>query len=122
MGGELFTCPDCGQQHFAFHSCNHKACPQCGKADTARWVQRELSKRVVGAPYFMVNFTVPAELRSLFRGAHSKRGYDLLFQTAALALSQTLALRRSLRAQVSGFTGILHTWNQRLLFLSHIHI
>ncbi len=121
MGGELYVCPDCNQQHFAYHSCNHKACPQCGKADTARWVQRELNKRVLGAPYFMVNFTVPAEVRSLFRGSEAKRGYDLLFQVAAKALFETLGKRKSLGAQVSGFVGILHTWNQRLMFHPHLH-
>ena len=38
--------------------CNHRSCPQCGKDATAEWVERELGKRV-GAPYFMVTFTLP---------------------------------------------------------------
>jgi len=27
MGGQVFGCRDCGGRHFAWHSCNHKACP-----------------------------------------------------------------------------------------------
>ena len=48
MGGHLHACK-CGTREFAYHSCNHRACPQCGKAATAEWVERELGKRV-GAP------------------------------------------------------------------------
>src|SRR5690606_35937483 len=37
------------------------------------------------------------------------------------ALSETLASPRVLGSVTSGFTGVLHTWNQRLLFHPHIH-
>lgn len=59
MGGRAYACPRCAEIHFAYHSCNHKACPQCGRQATERWVRRELQK-LVNAPYFMVTFTRPA--------------------------------------------------------------
>src|SRR5512146_1779813 len=62
LGGQAFVCPPCGQLQFAYHSCNHKACPQCGAQATRCWIQREMAKRV-NAPYFLVTFTLPAELR-----------------------------------------------------------
>jgi hypothetical protein len=105
---------------FDYHSCNHRACPQCGREATARWVERELGKRV-GAPYFMVNFTLPEELRKLFFTPEAKQIYDLFFHAAAGALSETLANPRRPGAHESGFTMILHTWNQRLLFHPHLH-
>ena len=37
LGGQLFRC-DCGQFLFAYHSCNHRACPQCGHADATAWL------------------------------------------------------------------------------------
>jgi Transposase zinc-binding domain len=46
IGRRSFACERCGQVHFAFHSCNHKACPQCGREATARWIDRELGKLV----------------------------------------------------------------------------
>jgi ribosomal protein S27AE len=49
MGGHIHACGKCGTSQFAYHSCNHRACPQCGGGDTAQWVERELGKRV-GAP------------------------------------------------------------------------
>jgi hypothetical protein len=120
MGGAAFQCQRCGQTHFAFHSCNHKACPQCGRQATQRWVQRELAKRV-NAPYFLVTFTLPSELRSCFFGPQAKEFYDLFFAAVSGALTEKLATAKGLRAQVSGFTAALHTWNQRLEFHPHIH-
>ena len=120
MGGHVHGCAACGTSRFAYHSCNHRACPQCGAQATARWVQRELGKRV-GAPYFMVTFTVPQELRRLFFGGTAKQVYDAMFAAASGALASTLAHPRWLGAAHHGFTMILHTWNQRLLFHPHLH-
>jgi len=121
MGAAVYTCRDCGERHFAFHSCNHKACPLCGRDATARWVERELGK-LVTAPHFLVTFTLPDEARGLFFGAQAKDAYDLLFEAASGSLAEKLAAARGLHAEVSGFTAVLHTWNQRLLFHPHVHV
>ena len=120
LGGRAFVCPDCHRVHFAWHSCNHKACPQCGRAATAQWVQRELHK-LVDAPYFLVTFTLPAQLRPCFFGPFAKQAYDLFFAAVSGSLSQKLATAKGLRAATSGFTAVLHTWNQQLGFHPHIH-
>lgn len=120
LGGRAFACSDCDQVKFAWHSCNHKACPQCGRAATANWVQRELHK-LVDVPYFLVTFTLPEQLRSCFHGPFAKEAYDLFFAAVSGALSEKLATDKGLRASVSGFTAVLHTWNQKLGFHPHIH-
>ena len=120
MGGHLHACGSCGRREFHFHSCNHRSCPQCGKSATADWVERQLGKRV-GAPYFMVTFTLPEVLRPLFFTAAAKEMYQLFFAAASGALSDTLANPKWLGAKTSGFTMILHTWNQRLHFHPHLH-
>ena len=120
MGGHLHACPDCGATEYAYHSCNHRSCPLCGAQDNAEWVERELEKRV-GAPYFMVTFTLPSELRCLFRGAQAKQAYDLFFQAASSTLKDILANPKGLGAKKSGFTLILHTWNQRMGMHPHLH-
>jgi len=120
LGGRAFPCPRCQRVHLAFHSCNHKACPICGRAATARWIRREVARRI-NAPYFMVTFTLPAELRGEFFGPMARQAYDLFFAAVSAALSEKLAADKSLRAQVNGFTAVLHTWNQQLLFHPHIH-
>src|SRR5688500_726005 len=86
LGGHVYACADCQQQRFAYHSCNHKACPQCGKEATRQWVAREQAK-LIAAPYFMVTFPLPSELRGLFFGTQAKEAFDLLFAAASTALS-----------------------------------
>ena len=120
LGGRTFACPPCGHLHFAYHSCNHKACPQCGAQAAHRWVQRELAK-LINAPYFLVTFTLPSELRSGFFGPRAKEAYDLFFAAASGALSEKLATDKALRAAINGFVAVLHTWTQRLDFHPHIH-
>lgn len=120
LGGDRYVCQRCGRRHFAWHSCNHKACPQCGRAATARWVERELGKRI-NAPYFLVTFTLPAELRGAFFGPHAKPAYDVFFTAASRALGEKLAADKGLRAPVHGFTAVLQTWTQQLAFHPHIH-
>jgi len=120
MGGRAYACPRCAEVRFAYHSCNHKACPQCGRQATQRWVEREMGK-LVNAPYFMVTFTLPSELRECFFGPHARLFYDLFFTASSAALSEKLATQKGFKAAVSGLTAVLHTWNQRLHFHPHIH-
>lgn len=120
LGGRAFVCDACHQVHFAYHSCNHKACPQCGALATRRWVAREVHK-LINAPYFLVTFTLPSELRGCFFGPFAKQAYDLFFTAVETALAEKLAADKGLRAATSGFTAVLHTWNQRLEFHPHLH-
>lgn len=121
LGGHVHACPDCENQfHFAWHSCNHKACPQCGRAATALWVQRQLQK-LAAAPYFLVTFTLPQELRDLFFGPLAKEAFDLFFVAVAQSLAQSLSLPKSVGASLCGFTAVLHTWTQQLAFHPHLH-
>ena len=120
LGGRAFVCNACNQIHFAYHSCNHKACPQCGALATRRWVAREVHK-LINAPYFLVTFTLPSQLRGCFFGPFAKQAYDLFFAAVEAALAEKLAEDKGLCAATSGFTAVLHTWNQRLEFHPHIH-
>lgn len=120
LGGQAFVCKSCHHLHFAYHSCNHKACPQCGALANRRWVEREMRK-LIHAPYFLLTFTLPAELRGCFFGPFAKQAYDLFFSAVAASLTEKLAADKTLRAATSGFTALLHTWNQRLEFHPHIH-
>ena len=120
MGGHAHACPDCGEVRFTWHSCNHKACPLCGRDATARWVGRGLG-RLAAAPHFLVTFTLPAEMRGLFRGPDEKKAVDLLFSAASGTLSGKLADARWAGLASCGLTAVLHTWTQRLEFHPHLH-
>ena len=115
LSGNCASCNELG-----INAYDTKACPQCGSDATQKWVSRQLEK-LTGAPYFMVTFTLPEELRGLFFGDLAREAYDVFFAAVAVALRQKLGMRKYLGAEFSGFTAVLHTWNQQLLFHPHIH-
>jgi hypothetical protein len=122
LGGHVHGCDACSDAppQYAYHSCNHKACPQCGRGHTQQWVQKQEQKRI-NAPHYMVTFTLPEELRTVFFGKEAKAAYDMMFKAAAAALSRAMERHKHLHATKSGFTMVLHTWNQQLHFHPHIH-
>ena len=63
-------------------------------------------------PYFLVTFTLPAELRPL-AFANQKKVYGLLLRSAAAAL-QKLALDPRYLGGRLGALAVLHTWTRAM--------
>jgi hypothetical protein len=118
LGGQCYRCSDCGREHFAWHSCNHRACPKCGHGEAQQWIEKQKC-RLLPVPYFLVTFTVPEELRAIIR-ANQKLFYGLLFSESAATLQEIAAHPKHLGAEL-GFLGILHTWSRQLVFHPHVH-
>lgn len=118
LGGHCYACPDCGNEHFAYHSCNHRLCPQCGAADTQQWVDKQLSK-LLPVPYFMVTFTLPEQLRAIM--LNSRQGIELFFQCSSQALHDLLANPRHTGFTRNGFFGVYQSWRQDMGYHPHIH-
>ena len=119
LGGQRYRCADCGREHFAYHSCNHRACPKCGHADATHWIAQQRTRLLPAVPYFMVTFTVPQELRTLIR-SHQKQLYTLLFRESAATLQEIAANPRHLGAEL-GLLGVLHSWTRQLIYHPHVH-
>ena len=117
LGGQLYRC-GCGQEHYAYHSCNHRACPQCGHADATEWLQRQ-RRKLLPVPYYLVTFTVPAQLRQVIR-SHQKDLYPLLLRESAGALRDIARDHKDLGAQI-GFLAVLQTWTRDLRYHPHVH-
>ena len=118
LGGHVYRCTDCAGTDFAYHSCNHRACPRCGGAQTAEWTQRQ-EARLLPVPYFLVTFTLPAELRPAV-SARPDLLHAMLFRESAAALQQVAAEPRLLGAEL-GLVGVLHTWGRQLQHHPHVH-
>ena len=118
LGGQFYRCPRCGKGHCAYHSCNHRACPKCGHHDATQWLAKQKTL-LLPVPYFLVTFTVPAELRSFIR-SHQKLSYPLLFAQSAGALQDIAADPERWGVQL-GFLGVLQTWRRDLRYHPHIH-
>jgi hypothetical protein len=119
LGGHLFGCPQCGDFHYQYHSCNDRHCPQCGQADAEAWLARQRQRLLLPVSYFLVTFTVPEALRLWIR-SHLQESLDVLFGASAQALQDLAANPRRLGAQL-GMLGVLHTWSRTLIFHPHIH-
>lgn len=117
MGGMLYRCDSCSKLHYAYHSCNHRNCPQCGALDQQIWAAKQ-EARLLPVPYFMVTFTIPAQLRYLCL-AHPKILYNLLLRESARALSDVCASK--LKGARIGFTSVLHTWGRQMQHHPHVH-
>jgi hypothetical protein len=118
LGGHRCACIQCGGEHFRYHSCNHRMCPQCGGGDTTAWLARQ-TERLLPVPYFLVTFTVPEPLREL---ARRRPGwfYAALFDESARTLQDIARDPKHLGAEL-GFFGVLHTWSRQLYLHPHIH-
>ena len=118
LGGQLYRCA-CGQEHFAWHSCNHRACPRCGRDDAAAWLEQQ-RVRLLPVPYFLVTLTVPAELREVIR-AGRRRWYGALLREGAGAVQDLAAAPKHLGAEL-GLTALLQTWTRDLRYHPHVHL
>ena len=116
LGGHRRQCEACGHEELSYNSCRNRHCPKCQGLDEARWIEAQ-QRDLLPVQYFHLVFTVPTELHPLFLAAPPV-AYRLLFTAAAKTL-QAVA-RRRLGATI-GFTAVLHTWTQLLLYHPHIH-
>lgn len=119
MGGRLYRCGDCRRAHFAYHSCNHRNCPQCGGLDQRIWSAKQ-EARLLPVPYFMVTFTLPSELRSLCLGK-PKVLYDLMLRCSANSLRDVVSTKTKTPDARIGSTAVLHTWGRQMQHHPHVH-
>ncbi|WP_422491584.1 IS91 family transposase [Endozoicomonas sp. ALE010] len=117
-GMTLLECNGCQLREQKPLSCGHRHCNRCQNTDTSEWLQRQRQK-LLPVEYFMVTFTLPAQLRAL-AWQHQRQVYDLLFRTAADTLKQFGANDKKLDADL-GMTGVMHTHSRRLDYHPHIH-
>jgi hypothetical protein len=118
LGGHLYACPACGSKRYSYHSCRNRHCPTCQQDAAQDWLssQQEL---LLPVPYFLVTFTLPAELRDVaYR--HQRVVYNLLFRASSAALIELARDARFLGATI-GLIGVLQTWTRDLRYHPHVH-
>ena len=118
LGGHVDACDHCGTERISYNSCRDRHCPKCQGERRAVWIEKRL-ETLLPVPYFHVVFTLPEELNPLML-RNPRVGYTMLFDAAAHTLKQIAKDPKHLGAQI-GFTAVLHTWGQNLLFHPHLH-
>ncbi len=111
-------CTDCEHQSFVPHSCGHRNCPHCQHHESQQWIERQMQKQVP-AQYFMITFTLPAQLRALaFR--NQRLFYTLMFECVRETLQTFSRNDKKLKGD-PGVIAVLHTHSRALDYHPHIH-
>jgi len=116
LGGHVSRCDSCDHKVLSYNSCRTRHCPKCGGLKELSWVEARLAD-ILPIEYFHVVFTIPDKLHELFL-RNQKRAYDLLFAAINETLQEVALSRLGARL---GFTAVLHTWTQTLLYHPHVH-
>ena len=114
----LAHCARCDYQTTFPHSCGHRNCPHCQHFESQRWLLRQQQKQVP-APYFLVTFTLPAELRSL--AWHQQRTLYANMIECGWKTIRTFALHDKQLQGTAGAIAVLHTHSRRLEYHPHVH-
>jgi len=115
----LAQCGNCGERRLVPHSCGHRNCPHCQHFESQRWIERQTQALVPGS-YFLVTFTLPAELRALV-WQHQRLLYAALMDCAWATLHTFSQNHKQLQGS-PGAVAVLHTHSRRLEFHPHVHL
>ena len=112
-------CSQCDHTLTVPHSCGHRNCPHCQHHESQQWLERQLQKQVP-AEYFLLTFTLPAELRSL-AWHHQRQLYALMIQCVWETV-RTFSQNDKQLQGVPGAIAVLHTHSRCLDFHPHVHL
>jgi len=115
----LARCDNCEKRIYAPHSCGHRNCPHCQHHESQQWIERQLKKQVPG-DYFLLTFTLPAELRPLAWNNQNKI-YSLIMQCGWNTLNTFSQNDKQLQG-TPGVVMVLHTHTRGLDYHPHVHI
>ena len=119
LGAHKEKCTGCGYRKIHYNSCGNRHCPNCQGVNKERWFL-DRSYDLLPVKYFHGVFTVPSELRNLFR-YNKKLLYSLLFKCSWETIKEFALDKRQKMCAKAGMIGILHTWNQRMIYHPHLH-
>src|SRR5262245_25721462 len=119
LGTVLYACESCGRSHTVGRSCGNRHCPTCQQDKTQAWLEKQIA-RLLPCPYFLITFTLPAELRALAR-SHQRVVYAALFEASSESLRTLAADPKFVGTERLGFFGVLHTWGRTLDYHPHVH-
>ena len=113
------NCLDCEHNRFVPHSCGHRNCPHCQHHESQLWIEKQLKKQLA-CDYFMLTFTLPAQLRPLAKYSQ-KKVFRLMFECVWEVL-QSFSRHDKKLAGDPGIVAVLHTHSRKLDFHPHLHV
>ena len=118
LGGHTQSCPDGHYHRVWYNSCKHRMCPQCAYLRVQQWLAKQKA-RILKCDHFHVIFTMPEELRFLWR--YNVKGMNqILFTSCRDTLFDLLADEQYMGGK-PGIIESLQTWTRTLLLHPHVH-
>ncbi len=118
LGGHKQSCPDGHFHRIWYNSCKHRMCPQCAYLRVQQWLEKQKA-RILNCDHYHVIFTIPEELRFLWR-LNVKVMTPILFLCARDTLFELLGDKKYLGAK-PGIIATTHTRTKTLLLHPHVH-
>ena len=118
LGGHADKCDKCGYIEISYNSCRNRHCPKCQTYKKEKWIDAR-KEDLLPVPYFHTVFTIPEQLNMIMH-QNQEEMYKILFAAVSGTLSELSADPKHLGAQI-GFTCILHTWGQNIMYHPHLH-
>ena len=117
-GAMLYHCDHCHLATTLFPSCGHRHCPACQHKANNDWLDSQRQK-LLPVDYYLVGFTLPAQLRS-FVWQHQRWAYQALLKAAKETLDSFFKGDKKL-GEHTGYIAVLHTHSRELKFHPHVH-
>lgn len=119
LGSHKEKCTSCGHKKVHYNSCGNRNCPNCQGLNKEKWIINRESD-LLPVKYFHGVFTVPEELRGLFR-FNKRHLYDLLLLSVKETIFEFALNPKQKMEAKAGLICILHTWNQKMQYHPHVH-
>jgi len=113
LGAEVYSSDN--QELILYHTCKSRACPSCGHRANVQWV-RERWAALPDVPYKGITLTMSCELWEFFHDNPPLA--KALSALAAEVIKVWVSAKYGVRP---GAIAILHTFNGKLEFNSHVH-
>jgi hypothetical protein len=116
----IFECSNekCKSEEIFPQPCRDRHCNRCNNNKKLKWLKKQLEDHLP-LPYYHVVFTLPSELHNLAI-CNAEIIYNIFFQSSFYVLKKFGKDPKYFGGEI-GFTGLLHTWGQRLNYHPHIH-
>jgi len=114
----VYSCPNCGETHFAYPSCGNRNCPKCGQDKVAKFLTKQ-QQNLLPVNYFMITVTMPSEMHGVCR-LHPRTVFNAFFHSASDSIRELARNQKHLGGEI-GLIGTLQTWKRNGDYHPHIH-
>jgi len=111
-----YKCPQCGKIETVPLTCKSRICTSCGKKHADKWADK-IASTLYSVPHRHMVFTIPEQLRPLFKADHSL--LKVLMDAVSRTLKKTI---KDKRKATPGLIAVLHPYGKVLNLNPHVHV